>query len=393
MKRPINKESEEIEQHIIFYTEEKWQEEKVKYNPSVAKIFSGKKNQVFVDTNEASLNFLIGLGNDVLPENELVEITLKFSNDYKKQIQPQATKIQGDFSNKKELKALLLGLYLGTYTINFDKKHPIWNEHFSWKQSYLAFNEFSEIQNEIFALCEGQFTAMDWLNRPANFKKVNHMNDFLKELAENKSLKYKSFNREECKKLGLGAFLSVNQGSNQEASFTILEYQSNKSNAKTIGLVGKCVLFDTGGISIKPSTNLHSEFIRGKEDRKWYFLETSSRVGGAHIPDLIEASTGINIWREWAKIETALIRNTTYKVPKSESLFAGLIIALAKEKHPNLDEFRNEELVKIIDMDYHVGLVYKSLDKNTIQKVLDDDTQKIIQNHLNILPATEKPCN
>ncbi len=41
----------------------------------------------------------------------------------------------------------------------------------------------------------------------------------------------------------------------------------------------------------------HTEFIRGKEDGKWYFLETSSRVGGAHIPDLVEASSSINIWR------------------------------------------------------------------------------------------------
>ena len=49
------------------------------------------------------------------------------------------------------------------------------------------------------------------------------------------------------------------------------------------------------------------QFIHGKEDGKYYFLETSSRVGGAHIPDMVEASTGINIWREWAKIENALI--------------------------------------------------------------------------------------
>ena len=137
----------------------------------------------------------------------------------------------------------------------------------------------------------------------------------------------------------------------------------------------------------------HSEFIRGKENGKWYFLETSSRVGGAHIPDLIEAATGVNIWREWAKIETALLNNEAYKAPKSESFYAGLIIALAKEQHPNLDEFRNEELAKTIDMEYHIALVYSSIDKNKIQTVLDDDATKIIQNHLSILPATEKPCH
>jgi len=60
----------------------------------------------------------------------------------------------------------------------------------------------------------------------------------------------------------------------------------------------------------------HTEFIRGKEDGKWYFLETSSRVGGAHIPDLVEASSNINIWREWAKIEDALLRGNHYEVSK-----------------------------------------------------------------------------
>ena len=49
----------------------------------------------------------------------------------------------------------------------------------------------------------------------------------------------------------------------------------------------------------------HSEFIRGRDDGKLYFLETSARVGGAHIADLVEAATGLNLWREWAKIEIA----------------------------------------------------------------------------------------
>ena len=55
----------------------------------------------------------------------------------------------------------------------------------------------------------------------------------------------------------MGAFLSVNQGSAYDAAFTILEYKTTVKSAKTFGLVGKCVLFDTGGISIKGSDNMH----------------------------------------------------------------------------------------------------------------------------------------
>ncbi len=49
----------------------------------------------------------------------------------------------------------------------------------------------------------------------------------------------------------------MNQGSAYDAAFTILEYKTTVKNAKTFGLVGKCVLFDTGGISLKPFTNMH----------------------------------------------------------------------------------------------------------------------------------------
>ena len=49
----------------------------------------------------------------------------------------------------------------------------------------------------------------------------------------------------------------------------------------------------------------HTEFIRAHEDGRWYFLETSARVGGAFIVDVIEAATGLNLWREWANIEIA----------------------------------------------------------------------------------------
>ncbi|UOE42383.1 ATP-grasp domain-containing protein [Chryseobacterium suipulveris] len=135
----------------------------------------------------------------------------------------------------------------------------------------------------------------------------------------------------------------------------------------------------------------HTEFIRGKDDGKWYFLETSSRVGGAHIPDLVEASSGINIWREWAKIENALLKNSPYEIGKPTGFSAGLIIALAKDKNPDYEEFKCEEVVRFLPLDYHVGIVYKSNDKNRIQELLDNAAIKINEKFLNILPPKSKP--
>ena len=137
----------------------------------------------------------------------------------------------------------------------------------------------------------------------------------------------------------------------------------------------------------------HTEFIRGKEDRKWYFLETSSRVGGAHIPDLVEASSNINIWREWAKIEDALLRGNHYEVSKPTGYYSRLIVALIKDLAPNYKDFECEEVVKFLPIDYHVGIVYKSKDSAVVQDRLDSAAEKIHAEMLNVLPPKDKPSS
>ncbi len=133
----------------------------------------------------------------------------------------------------------------------------------------------------------------------------------------------------------------------------------------------------------------HSEFIKG-EDGTFYFLETSSRVGGAHIPDMVEAATGVNIWKEWAKLETSLLSNEVYKVKETKNIFGGLIFSLSKDKHPNKSEFENENVVKFIDKDYHIGIVYEAKNQETILERLDEATQKITQSFLSVIPPKDK---
>lgn len=136
----------------------------------------------------------------------------------------------------------------------------------------------------------------------------------------------------------------------------------------------------------------HSEYIRGT-DGKYYFLETSSRVGGAHIPDMVEAATGINIWRELARLEDALLRHIPYEVAKPTGFFAGLIIALAKELHPDTTPFECPEIYKFLPIDYHIGIVYRSDQEEMIVERLDEAAGKITQDILNILPPKDKPTS
>ena len=233
-----------------FLPEETWEKNKGNFEKNVSSFFSGKKNEVFIFAKDETIHYLIGTGKADAQNHDLQSIAQKFSYDYRKKFSATSTLLLADNLDKE---SLVKGLYLGTYEYPFATNHVFYQKKFS-----LAFENFDKnISEKVTALCNGQFAAMDWLNKPANFKKAPQVTEFLKNISEKYKFKYTCFDRKKSEKLGLGAFLSVNQGSSQEAAFTILEYNCGNENAKTIGLVGKCVLFDTGGISIKPSQNLH----------------------------------------------------------------------------------------------------------------------------------------
>lgn len=65
----------------------------------------------------------------------------------------------------------------------------------------------------------------------------------------------------------------------------------------------------------------HTEYIIG-HDGRIYFLETSARVGGAHIAELVEMATGLNLWAEWARVEVAGGK-TEYDPPSARQDYAG----------------------------------------------------------------------
>lgn len=136
----------------------------------------------------------------------------------------------------------------------------------------------------------------------------------------------------------------------------------------------------------------HSEYIKG-DDGKYYFLETSSRVGGAYIPELVEAATGINIWREWARLENAVLVGKKYEAPEAYNSSAGLVIALAKEENPATVRFECEYVYKFLPLDYHIGIVYKSDRQEVIQQKLDESSQIITEHILNIIPPKDKPTS
>jgi biotin carboxylase len=113
----------------------------------------------------------------------------------------------------------------------------------------------------------------------------------------------------------------------------------------------------------------HTEFIQ-HQDGGWYFLETSARVGGAYIVDVIEAATGINLWREWAKTEIAGDLGAYEPQPLRRDA-AGIILSLARQEQPDSSAYDDPEIVKRIQRAHHVGLIVAAPDTARVQALLD----------------------
>lgn len=123
----------------------------------------------------------------------------------------------------------------------------------------------------------------------------------------------------------------------------------------------------------------HTEFIKCKEDGKIYFLETSSRVGGAHLAEMVEAASGINLWGEWAKIEDSLTRETTYKLPKAKKNYAGIVLTLSKYEYPDLSSFSDEEVCFRVPLEYHAGLIVNSDKHEKVLELLDNYADRLVR--------------
>ena len=133
----------------------------------------------------------------------------------------------------------------------------------------------------------------------------------------------------------------------------------------------------------------HTEFIKCNEDGKIYFLETSSRVGGAHLAEMVEAASGINLWGEWAKIEDALVRGIEYKVPSSKNQFAGIVLTLSKYEHPDLSGFNDSEICFRVPLEYHAGLIVKSDKPERVRELLDDYAERLVQDFSTVVKQKE----
>lgn len=136
----------------------------------------------------------------------------------------------------------------------------------------------------------------------------------------------------------------------------------------------------------------HAEFIKGRDDGRFYFLEVASRVGGANIAETIEAGTGINLWAEWARIETST-REHPYLLPEIRPGYSGIIISLARQEWPETESYNDPEIVWRLKRRHHAGLIVSSTDPERVRTLLDLYTERFYEDFYTSAPPPEKPTD
>jgi biotin carboxylase len=134
----------------------------------------------------------------------------------------------------------------------------------------------------------------------------------------------------------------------------------------------------------------HAEFIRGASDGEFYFLEVAARVGGAFIAETLEAASGHNLWREWARVEVAHARGGRVGRLEPRREYGGIALSLARQEHPDTSAYTDSEIVFRVDKPNHVGLVVRSQDPERVRSLLETYAERFAQDFSAYVPPPER---
>lgn len=162
--------------------------------------------------------------------------------------------------------AVLTGLSLGLYeigrfrTANPDKPVPVFGSELSEINILVPAEALTIAQPAVRRAAVFADTAkkvLDLMNAPGNFKTPLMLADWARQQAGNAGFRLRVMDVESIEKEGLGAIYAVGKGSPNPPVLLLLEYGEKTAGTPVFGLVGKGITFDTGGISLKPSANMH----------------------------------------------------------------------------------------------------------------------------------------
>lgn len=221
-------------------------------------VFKGKNGEVWW---ESPKELWLGLGEEIT-ENTIYK-TLRKLIHQRKYEWPAEIQIELPQGSSADVEHIVLAVMLGGYDTQLYKTErkslsPLFSEK---GLLHLIAGNRQDTDYEM-AIRNGKETAevllriMDLLNAPSNKKDPGTLAKWALDSAELYQYQVKILDQTELSHYGFSALLAVNQGSNKDAALIVTQY-APENWTKTVALVGKGVTFDTGGISIKPSNNMH----------------------------------------------------------------------------------------------------------------------------------------
>ena len=161
--------------------------------------------------------------------------------------------IINDKQNQTETLQIAEGIALGNYRFT---KHKTQIKEHKFKTIYLCKNSSQKDITELQNIIDAVYFTRNLVNEPFSHLKAEDLANLAVKSAQKNGIKTTVLNKKKITSLKMGGLLAVNKGSIDEPTFTILEWKpKNAKNKHPIILIGKGIVFDTGGLSLKPTAN------------------------------------------------------------------------------------------------------------------------------------------
>jgi biotin carboxylase len=170
--------------------------------------------------------------------------------------------------------------------------------------------------------------------------------------------------------------------------FTTRTLPREEQEAKSLKEINRKLLEDLG--FVRGVT--HAEYLKSHADGRFFFIEVAARVGGAYISDVIEAATGVNLWREWARLELGAGKQP-YQLPPVRNDYAAAILSLARQEHPDTSAYSDPEIIYRITKFHHAGFILRSPSPDRIKQLLDSYSRRFVDDFLATQPVPDKPTS
>jgi leucyl aminopeptidase len=219
-------------------------------------IIEGKVGEVkIVVGKKGSIAIVYGLGEKSKVDSEILRKAggAISKTCIKNKIESFSFLLPIDIKDKYMHQSVIEGLVLGSYQFNELKTTE--KNNFKIKSATI-YGLSKNIVNKGNKIAQGVCFARDLDNRPGNIATPSHLADNAKEIGKKSDIKVTIFDRDKFTKMGMGALAGVASGTEVPPKFIIMEYMGGAKKQKPKILVGKGLTFDSGGISIKPSSKM-----------------------------------------------------------------------------------------------------------------------------------------